>query len=76
MGVRTRNVSYHYQRRLKSPRTKREGTAPESRRHLLTSTVGGRRKGVGLDKRLWSFNLKSRRAKGDRAYLTAADVQV
>lgn len=50
-------VSYHYQRCLESPRMKPEETAPESPRHLLTSTVGGRQTGAGHDEVARSVNL-------------------
>ena len=84
VGVRAQTcgcVSYHYQRCLKSPRTKLEETAPGSPRHLPTSTVGGRQ-GEEHDGKATSINLWSRwvnistAAQTDRAYLTAADVQV
>lgn len=52
-----RRVSYHYQRCLKSPRMRPEETAPESPRHLLTSTVGGRQSEVEHDGIATSINL-------------------
>lgn len=81
-GCVCRRVSYHYQRCLKSLRMTLEETAPESPRHPLTSTVGGRQRGAGHGGIATSVNLGRRyvniprAAQTGRAYLTAADVQV
>lgn len=60
-GWLCRRVSHHYLRCPKFQCMKLEETAPESHQHLLTSTVGGRQRGVGHDGIARSVNLRRRR---------------